>query len=522
MSVHSDTSDNNSRRNSVTSHVSECNSNYSRASFAPTLNGGEAPFEEFAWSVQQLCKRFWPTAYEEVTITRLDGGSFNRIIALSVKPSLALTQAVLPVLSRKQNQNEQSEHYILRIARLGDLEIPNHVATLFYIQKHSTIPVPRVLAFDIGSDNVLEKPYTLQQRIPGVPLENIIEELTFEQRRGLAVQIARIIRQMQDVRNPVAGEIGVPTHTQYEYHTFDEVSNKLQAIVPGEASLEKKLAFMTVTGLPPATSKALESFDHAESELNNAENLRVLHFELKTNWGSKDPYNGVVNTVENTETPVLSYFNFQFARQMLQVLHYQSRDVCKTRMYHQLMQIALEMDEKLYLGKDTFNLHHGDFEPRNILVHICDFGDVHIAGVLDWDNAGFVPQAVSCLAPRWVWSYKEGIDSDEREDEDDPTDSEQIALKKAFDEAVGDAFVDMAYSPQGRIVRRLFDLSVGGIGTNEAFDEVEKLIEDWAELRRTMKGEKSDNNDASDKEDVSDDEDGSGDEASENKSPSIP
>ena len=513
----SDNSNQSSQQNSVKSGVSECNSAHSGVSFAPTLNGDEAPFEEFAWSVQQLCKRFWPTTFEDISITRHDGGSFNRIIGLSVRPSLALTQAIPPNPARNESQDERSEHYILRVSRSDDdIDIPNQVATLFYVQKHTSIPVPRVLAFDIGSDNDVEKPYTLQQRIPGVPLEGIIDKLTFNQRRGLAVQIARILRQMQDVRASAAGTIGIPTHLQFEYHTDDEECNKLRAKVPGDLSLEKKLAFMTVTGLPTTTSNAPESFDHAKPKIEDNEDLQILHFELRTNWPSKDPYNGVANTVKNTEIPVLTYFNFQFARQMLHILHRSIKDVCKTRMYHQLMQIALEMDDDRCLGKDAFNLCHGDLEPRNIMVHVCDFGDVHIAGVLDWDFACFAPQAASCLAPRWLWSYKPGIDSNEREDEDDPTDPEQIALKEAFDDAVGDAFTDMAYSPEGRIVRRLFSLSIGGIGTNEAFDEVENLVKDWAELRRSRKEDGSDSDDASAHEYASDKETSDNGDASDN------
>ena len=69
---------------------------------------------------------------------------------------------------------------------------------------------------------------------------------------------------------------------------------------------------------------------------------------------------------------------------------------------HRLMQIAIEMDEELDLRTDVFNFDHGDLEPRNIMVQICDFGKLHITGILDWDHAAMVPRAVSCLAPRWL------------------------------------------------------------------------------------------------------------------------
>ena len=513
----SDISEKNSQCGSVASEASGSNSTFSRASFNPTVDGGETPFEEFAWSVQQLCKKFWPADYEEVTITRLDGGSFNRIVGLSVKPSLALTGKTAPALPDTKSHEDRSEHYILRISRDDDSDVADHIMVLFYIRTHTSLPIPRVVAFDIGSENILERPYTLQQRMPGIPLDTIISKLTFDQRRSLAIQVAQIIKQIQDVESPVAGQIGIPTLTQQV--PSEDPSSERQGTGPVEASLEKKLAFMTMTGLPSDTSEAQMSFSKVETETSSMETLQILHFDFKTAFSRDDPYNGVVNTVKSETLPVLSYFNFQFVRHMLRVLQTKSTDYILTRMYHQLMQIALEMDELHCLGKDVFNFYHGDLEPRNILVHVCDFGEIHIAGILDWDNSAFVPRAVSCMAPRWIWSIKEDLDSHERDDEEDPSDPEQIALKEAFDDAIGYDWVDMAYSPEYRLVRRLFRLSIGGIQSNESFDEVESLTKEWAELRRTLKEDKLKDNvsegDASKNDDTSKDDDATKDDASE-------
>ena len=486
----SETSDKGSRRSSVASKHSESSSKFSRASFAPTVNGGETPFEEFAWSVQQLCKKFWPSAYEEVTITRLDGGSFNRIVGLSVKPSLALTPEAIPALPETSNSEDRSEHYILRISRDDDSDIADHIMTLFYLRTHTNLPVPRVLAFDVGSDNVLESSYTLQQRMPGIPLNTIIKKLSFGQRRGLAIQIAQIIRQMQDVKSPVAGRIGIITHIQPV--TSGESSDKTPGIEAVELSLEKKLAFLTMTGLPSDTSEASTAFEQAEAKMDSTHTLQVLHFDLNTNFDGGDHFNGTACTVKRDNYPVLSFFNFQFVRQMLKTLQTSPNGALITGIYRKLMQVALEMEEDDCLGRQVFNLFHGDLEPRNLLVHICNFGEVHIAGILDWDNSAFVPGPVSCIAPRWIWSIKEELDSSERDDEDDPTDPEQKALKEAFDNAIGEDFVKMAYSPEYRLVRRLFRVSIGGINTNEDFSECENIPKEWDELRSKSKDSDSD------------------------------
>ena len=98
-----------------------------------------------------------------------------------------------------------------------------------------------------------------------------------------------------------------------------------------------------------------------------------------------DPYNGTINTVKSSVEgqSVLTFLNFQFARFILHTIHNYEYDVRNTIFFHGLMRVVIEMEEELSLGVDKFNFYHGDLEPRNILVQICDFRKLHISETVD-------------------------------------------------------------------------------------------------------------------------------------------
>ena len=452
------------------------------------------PFAEFAWSVQQLCKEFWPRSYQDITITRLNGGSFNRIIGLSVKPSVAPSRVTFSTFSKGQHGSPEvsTENYILRVSRDDESDLSHQIANLFYVQTHTTLPVPRILTFDLGSDNSLERPYTLQQRIPGVPLNTVIKDLTFSQRMDLVREIANIVKQTQSVESSVAGKLGFPKRTRRTIPSLSDSGAGSPATQQEQVLLKEKLALMTV-GLSKEKAATENAFDEEKTKIDIVDTLQVLHFDLNTAFSTDDPYNGVVNTIKSSRgRSVLFFLNFQLVRHMLQNLENCPGDIVRVSIYRQLMQVVSEMDEELFLGEDVFNLFHGDLEPRNIMVYICDVGKLHVSGIIDWDLTAFVPRAVSCLAPRWVWRHDGNLDSHEREGEEDPTDTEQMALKQAFDNLVGDDFVEMAYEPQFALLRRLFRLAISGLVYTEHFTAAQSILDEWLKLKESLRTPESD------------------------------
>ena len=442
-------------------------------------NGQQTPFAEFAFAVQQLCKKFWPLSFEEVRIEHLGSGSSNRVIGLSISSALD-TFPSDPF--QPPTNHDRYNHYVLRIPWWDDFDIVKSIVNLYYVSSRTTVPVPQVVAFDLEKENPIEKPYTLQRRVPGVCLQNIFYDFTEAQRRDLAVALAKIIEQLQGLVSPVAGEIGFPPQSVEKTAGLDlheekqHLKDRLALIVP------------TNTSSHPPKHDLLE-YGAEETNSDDPIGLKVLHFN-KSNlvYGDRDPYNGTVNKLKhNFGSDVLGCYHFQFGRNLMIGLDHCNGDILRSSYFSRLMQVTKEMDDLACFWDSTNVLYHGDLEARNIMVSIDDAGSLKITGILDWDDAKFVPRCVSCYAPRWLWCYKPHVvPDDECKGHGELDDPDDIEVKQLFDEHVGTTFVRHAYPRKYCLARRLFYFALEGLDRDWEYEWVDDLVEEWSELRKEL------------------------------------
>lgn len=123
-------------------------------------------FANFQPKVLNFAKTFiWPHSdlKDEITVERLRGGGFNRIIGLT----LIRSQIQGEVLTDSQHINVRSSQaaiqYILRIPREEWTQVDDDVAAHLFVDRvanqNSEIPViliPKVITFDWTSNNCLE------------------------------------------------------------------------------------------------------------------------------------------------------------------------------------------------------------------------------------------------------------------------------------------------------------------------------------------------------------------------------
>lgn len=96
--------------------------------------------------VLEFAQEYWSGANpNEITIERMAGGGYNRIIGLS----------------RKAGGQTSPDQYILRIPRFDAAQVDDDVAAHRFVRRHTDLPVPNVLAFDRTSNNKLGNPYML-------------------------------------------------------------------------------------------------------------------------------------------------------------------------------------------------------------------------------------------------------------------------------------------------------------------------------------------------------------------------
>ncbi|KAI1193311.1 hypothetical protein F5X97DRAFT_336852 [Nemania serpens] len=163
-------------------------------------------FATFQSRVLEFALKFWPdAAHADITVDRLLGGGYNRIIGItrrSTKPH----QAGEPSSSAATNVQ-----CILRIPRLDSANVGNDVAALRFVHRYTTIPIPKVIQWDETDQNELGSAYQIQNRIPGTTLLSTYADLSHAQRCKLAHELGTICADMLAVKSSTAGRFVLPS-----------------------------------------------------------------------------------------------------------------------------------------------------------------------------------------------------------------------------------------------------------------------------------------------------------------------
>ncbi|TGO88811.1 hypothetical protein BPOR_0140g00030 [Botrytis porri] len=146
----------------------------------------QEPFVTYKHKIIQLCHDL--DLGEPSKIERMRGGSFNRVVCLS--------------LPSKDNQD-----YVLRIPRNLDTNesTRDQVAILHYLAP--LMPVPAVVAFDSTSDNVIGRPYILQGKLKGVNAGSVYYDLPSDEKKQFVKLIADIIKKLNNLKIDRPGQL---------------------------------------------------------------------------------------------------------------------------------------------------------------------------------------------------------------------------------------------------------------------------------------------------------------------------
>ncbi|TGO84861.1 hypothetical protein BPOR_0457g00060 [Botrytis porri] len=161
----------------------------------------QEPFDTYRCKVNQLCIDIG--LGEPSTIERMDGGSYNRVIGLSFRSESGIQQR------------------ILRIPREWDAkwskqtDIQNQAEIIMWLQRFEFLHVPKVLAIDTTTANPLKSPYVLQERIQGIPPDELFfeipQQLPMSKRLEVVKTIAEFIVKLESTTLDKPGKL-VGTH----------------------------------------------------------------------------------------------------------------------------------------------------------------------------------------------------------------------------------------------------------------------------------------------------------------------
>ena len=303
-------------------------------------------------------------------------GGFNlvRFLHVNSAPENLIVVARVPI-----RQKEELGH----AASAKSNRIRSEVATMEYVARHTTIPVPRVLAFSAeASGNArgdrIGSPYILMTKVDGVLLVDIWDDMVDSKREGILKQVVDILLQLSDLR-------------------FDAIG----ALMKNDSDDSFYL-------VPPLSidSEASES----ESQSLHDAGLDVLH------------------------TSTLEYWT-RFATAVMQRVGEQSfgssskkYGYCISWVHRALLPSVIDPS----LDATGFPLSHGDFHSQNIIVVDADSDSPKISGIIDWENTTTDGTSIFAQHPLFI------VDHPLWED-DHPLKKRNIRDQRLFDRLVKEA-----------------------------------------------------------------------------------
>ncbi|XMA20796.1 hypothetical protein WAI453_013587 [Rhynchosporium graminicola] len=110
-----------------------------------------------------------------------------------VRPQVVAQYHVIYLITLPSNNKTGHLELVLRVSghHLPYIKTENEVGVMSWIGKHTTIPIPDIIAYDSSVDNPIAHEYTLLSRVEGMTLSEIYQTLSHQ-------QISQILNQLID------------------------------------------------------------------------------------------------------------------------------------------------------------------------------------------------------------------------------------------------------------------------------------------------------------------------------------
>lgn len=367
-----------------------------------TDDSEQEPFETYQAKIHKLCCEVWPELPEECfKVDYIKGGMHNRIVGITIPKGTA--NGAIP-----HDPSSSTERFIFRIPRWESGVCARNVFLLRYLSSRMSYAVPRVESFDASTSNALENSYILQHPVAGLRLDDIWSQLSHQQRCLVALDVARLYRELTTVRS---GSHGIPIANQ---GAGDEHTGQMKIV-------EKPFWNEPST---PARYPPMSGVD-------------ALCHRLKR-WEQCWP------APEDRQT---------FTKAIAAVR-------------------GLEKASSILGSSVDGSQHylcHGDLLPRNIMVVAPQGTDIaYISGILDWDDAHFAPPVIALTPPAWLWlstffdrkpgeeGFIDDLDLSGPIGSVEPEEEECREIKRLFDSVAGDDITRHMYAEHAPFLRRVW------------------------------------------------------------------
>ncbi|KAI2784006.1 kinase-like domain-containing protein [Daldinia loculata] len=247
----------------------------------------QEPFVTFRNRVLDLAlHKIWPDATaDEITIERMIGGGFNRIIGLS---------------RHTAQQPDNDIRYILRIPRDADQPLDSQVGTLRFLHERCNIPAPKVISFDHTDNNELNSRYMIQNRIPGETLLSSYPNLTHEERCRVARELGHVYSELLATKSATSTILVPPEEEDIRDPPIpQDIRKMLFDIFEGQKAAELEARPDSII-----RPELLDQFCEMTSDL--AEEGWFEDCQISLAHLDMEPRNILVNPTSDTELPIIS------------------------------------------------------------------------------------------------------------------------------------------------------------------------------------------------------------------------
>lgn len=426
-----------------------------------TVEYNQECFVEFQHKVLALCEQLWPDENSAIKVERLRGGSYNRIVGITIHPEPTVVSeppktsstffqllkspsklfAKLKAFVRPAVDHRAPVHYILRCPR--ENEDQNNIVreiALFRLADNSlpSFTVPTAIKFDTSSDNLLGAPFVISKRLPGANLDNLWPDLNHQQKLSLAVQIGKVYNELS--RSPFKfvgmvdpASVSNDKNKQKDIRVFEPQFNRRVKVENEWKDVTENLRTLAPRQTP------------LEVLRSRFQKWKVWDFNPNFSDGESIPYTKLARIVEEQQT-----------------------------------------QHSTWAPERCFYLAHNDLYPRNIMARIVNDHQVEVTGILDWDLATIAPAVVAFQPPWWLWK-NELYQADESnwsgairapEDYNTVTPKEK-QIREAFEARAGFKVTEFINNPDSHLAKKLWRWACGGFPENEQIELARDVVNSW-------------------------------------------
>ncbi|WEW60876.1 hypothetical protein PRK78_006364 [Emydomyces testavorans] len=257
-------------------------------------------------------------------------------------------------LQHPVNSNSEGEKWIVRIPLMPRLAFPEEkmrgeIATMKYVSEKTKIPVPRIICYSIGYNNILSLPFMLLEYIEGQPLSTQFEFLDDGRKEHVYRQLSCIYLELFQQQ---FNAIGALTLDEKDEHWVFRANRPLTIAIN-----DQEIGGFDVNRFLPRHQVFKSTIDYVYMLLKAIFN--DFHTRRDCIWDEEDAQ-------------------------------------CYLYSLYAAQGVVMEWVKPEY-NHGPFILMHGDIRPSNIIVD----DNLNILSVLDWEWSHTVP-AQLFVAPSWL------------------------------------------------------------------------------------------------------------------------